>query len=107
MLILRFSSCSLAIVILPIKYATNEPEGVQLKSILTKCDFLLCVHVVVETLKGSFSNDDGNGKENVTSNKHRPNRDYFRLFHFVRILYYCQSTLQVVGVRDVKLNTEN
>jgi len=49
-LILRFLSRSLAISKLLIKYATNEPEGVQLKSILTKSDFLLCVHVVVETL---------------------------------------------------------
>ena len=40
--------------------------------------FRLCDWRQKELLIGSFSNDDGNGKENDTYNKHRPNRDYFR-----------------------------
>jgi len=55
MLMLRLLSRSLAISTLLIKYAKNEPEGVQLKSILTKNDFLCCVHVVVETLNLDIS----------------------------------------------------
>ena len=35
---------------------------------------------------GSFSNDNGNGKENVTLNKHLSNCDYLRLSRLVRIL---------------------
>ena len=47
------------------------------------------------------------GKTSLKINTGRPNRDYFRLSHLDGILYCWQSTIQVVGVRDVKLNTEN
>ena len=66
---------------------------------------MLCLPVA---LIQSFSNDDGNGKENVTLNKHRLNRDYFRLF--VLFVFYIVSKwvrYKWIGVRDVKLNKEN
>ena len=50
-------------------------------------------------------------KKTSLENKHRPNCDYFRLSHLVRILY-CKYIGKAVGykwigVRVVKLNTEN
>ena len=75
--------------------ALNNQNGEIFACILLDTKFECFTSPPMQCHQGVLAMTTATARKTSLGKKHRPNRDYFRLFHLVCILYCWQSTLQV------------